>query len=101
LDWLSASASSFFVLSRPISPDWVDGFLYHNYNGKINGAYSPCYVVNGKRPVNAELALRLGRYFGQEPRYWINLQSRYDMDMAEDALSVKVSREVHPLRMAG
>ena len=57
------------------------------------------YVVNGKRPVNAELALRLGRYFGQEPRYWMNLQNRYDMDIAEDAVSVKVSREVHPLRM--
>lgn len=59
------------------------------------------YIVSGKRPVNAELALRLGRYFGQEPRYWINLQSRFDMDTAEDALAQKVSREVHPLRMAG
>ncbi|MEE9913363.1 MAG: HigA family addiction module antidote protein [Deltaproteobacteria bacterium] len=59
------------------------------------------YVINGKRPVNAELALRLGRYFGQEPRYWINLQSRYDMDIAEDALSDQVSREVHPMQMAG
>jgi antitoxin HigA-1 len=37
------------------------------------------HVVNGKRPVTAELALRLGHYFGQDPRYWINLQSRYDI----------------------
>ncbi len=59
------------------------------------------YVVNGKRPINAALALRLGRYFRQEPRYWINLQSRYDMDMAEDALENKISREVQPLKMAG
>jgi len=58
------------------------------------------YVVNGKRPVTAELALRLGRYFGQNPRYWINLQSRYDMDIAEDALSERVSREVHPMMVA-
>ena len=58
------------------------------------------YVVSGKRPVNAELALRLGRYFGQEPRYWTNLQSRFDMDKAEDALANQVFREVHPLRMA-
>lgn len=58
------------------------------------------YVINGKRPVNAELALRLGRYFGQEPRYWINLQSRYDMDITEDALSDQVAREVHPLSVA-
>ena len=40
------------------------------------------YVVNGKWPVTAELALRLGRYFGQNPRYWLNLQSQYDMDVA-------------------
>ncbi|MDD5729388.1 MAG: HigA family addiction module antitoxin [Victivallales bacterium] len=59
------------------------------------------YVVSGKRPVNAELALRLGRYFGQEPRYWINLQSRFDMDTAEDVLAQQVYREVHPLRMTG
>jgi len=45
------------------------------------------YVVNGKRPVNVELALRLGRYSGQEPRYRLNLQSRYDMNIAEDTLS--------------
>lgn len=58
------------------------------------------HVVNGKRPVTAELALRLGRYFGQSPRYWMNLQSRYDMDIAEDALSEQVAREVRPLTAA-
>jgi len=58
------------------------------------------HVVNGKRPVTAELALRLGRYFGQNPRYWTNLQSRYDMDIAEDVLSKKVAREVHPMTTA-
>ena len=58
------------------------------------------HVVNGRRPVTAELALRLGRYFGQNPRYWMNLQSRYDMDVAEDALSERVSREVHPMMAA-
>ncbi len=58
------------------------------------------YVVNGKRPVTAELALRLGRYFGQSPRYWLNLQSRYDMDIAEDTLSDQVARQVHPLSAA-
>lgn len=58
------------------------------------------YVVNGKRPVNAELALRLGRYFGQNPRYWLNLQSRYDMDIAEDTLSDQVAEQVHPLAIA-
>ncbi len=55
------------------------------------------HLVHGKRPVTAELALRLGRYFGQSPRYWMNLQSRYNMDIAEDALSEQVAREVLPL----
>ena len=58
------------------------------------------YVVNGKRPVNAELALRLGRYFDQNPRYWLNIQSRYDMDIAEDTLSDKVEQQVQPLSIA-
>jgi addiction module HigA family antidote len=54
------------------------------------------HVVNGRRPMTAELALRLGRYFGQNPRYWLNLQARYDMDLAEDALLDEISREVQP-----
>lgn len=58
------------------------------------------HVVHGKRPVTAELALRLGRYFDQSPRYWLNLQSRYDMDIAEDCLSEQVAREVQPLTAA-
>lgn len=58
------------------------------------------YVVHGKRPVTAELALRSGRYFGQSPRYWMNLQSRYDMDSAEDFLSEQVAHEVRPLTAA-
>ena len=54
------------------------------------------HVVRGKRAVTAELALRLGQYFRQSPRYWLNLQSRYDMDMAEDKLGERVAREVRP-----
>ena len=59
------------------------------------------HVVKGKRPLTAELALRLGRYFGQNPRYWMNLQSRYDLDVAEDSLSEQVAREVSPLTATG
>jgi addiction module HigA family antidote len=58
-------------------------------------------IVNGKRPVTAAMALRLGRYFGQSPRYWVNLQSRYDLDVAEDALSAQVVRQVRPLMAVG
>jgi len=58
------------------------------------------YVVNEKRPVTAELALRLGRYFGQNPRYWLNIQSRYDMDIVEDTMSDQVARQIRPLAVA-
>ena len=53
-------------------------------------------VINGQRPITAELALRLGRYFRQSPRFWLNLQARYDMDMTEDEIGAKVAREVRP-----
>lgn len=52
------------------------------------------HVVRGTRPLTAERALRLGRYLGQSSRYWINLQSCYDLDMAEDAIGRQVAREV-------
>jgi addiction module HigA family antidote len=58
-------------------------------------------IIRGKRPITAETALRLGRFFRQEPRYWMNLQGRYDMDIAEDALSEKVEHEVQPMRATG
>ncbi len=52
------------------------------------------HVVRGQRPMTAELALRLGRYFDQSPRYWLHLQSRYDIDMAEERVGRRVVREV-------
>lgn len=54
------------------------------------------HVIRGKRPVTAELALRLGQYFKQSPRYWLNLQAHYDMDVAEDQLSARIARQVRP-----
>jgi addiction module HigA family antidote len=58
------------------------------------------HVVRGQRPVTAELALRLGRYFGQSPRFWLNLQSRFDIDVTEEELGGVVAREVRPLKVA-
>ncbi|NOU09954.1 MAG: HigA family addiction module antidote protein [Nitrospira sp.] len=52
------------------------------------------HVVRGQRPLNAELALRLGRYLDQSLRYWLHLQSRYDIDVAEDRIGSRVMREV-------
>jgi antitoxin HigA-1 len=55
------------------------------------------HVVKGKRPVTAELALRLARFFGQSPQYWLNLQSRYDLDCAQDVMGSRIKSEVRPL----
>jgi addiction module HigA family antidote len=44
------------------------------------------HVVRGARPVTAELALCFGRAFGQSPEYWLNLQSAYDLKIAETAI---------------
>ncbi len=58
-------------------------------------------IINGKRSISAETALRLGRYFGTTPQFWLNLQARYDLDVAEDALADAITRDVRPRQKAG
>ncbi len=53
-------------------------------------------IVEGKRGISADTALRLGRYFGTGPELWINLQSRYDLESAKDELGDIIEREVSP-----
>lgn len=53
-------------------------------------------IVHGKRAISAETALRLGRYFGVDARFWLGLQTRYDLDVAEDALKGRLEQEVRP-----
>lgn len=49
------------------------------------------HVVNGTRPVSAELALRIGRALRQSPQYWLNLQTMYDLKVAEAAIGEKLA----------
>lgn len=53
-------------------------------------------VMHGKRPINAELALRLARFFGTDAQSWINLQAHYDLECAEIELAARVKKEVKP-----
>ncbi len=53
-------------------------------------------IVEGKRSVSADTALRLGRYFGTGPELWINLQAHYDLESAKDELGAVIEREVAP-----
>lgn len=53
-------------------------------------------VVQGKRSITADTALRLGRYFDMEAQFWLNLQSRFDLLRAESELEERLDREVTP-----
>ena len=46
-------------------------------------------IVHGKRSISADTALRLGRFFGISPQFWLNLQTRFDLEVTED-LTVKL-----------
>lgn len=50
------------------------------------------HIINGSRPVTADLALRLGKYLGQSPQFWMNLQSSFDMQTAEMQIGAKMKR---------
>ena len=58
-------------------------------------------IVLGKRAVTADTALRLARYFGNSPQFWLGLQNQYDLDVTEDYLGKRLEREVRPLAMTG
>jgi addiction module HigA family antidote len=53
-------------------------------------------ILKGKRAVTAETALRLGRFFGSSAQLWMNLQTAYDLAVAEDRLAAAIEREVLP-----
>ena len=57
-------------------------------------------IINGKRPITADTALRLGLFFSMESRFWLNLQSEFDMRIATRELTSKVApriRVFHPV----
>lgn len=51
-------------------------------------------IVHGQRAITADTALRLGRYFGISPQFWLNLQSHYDLATAEDRIGSRLAEEV-------
>jgi len=55
-------------------------------------------VVNGQRPITADTALRLGIFFGMEPRFWLNLQSEYDIRTTHRTLAAKLAPRIRTFR---
>ena len=56
-------------------------------------------IVHGKRAITADTALRLGRYFGIDPQFWLNLQSHYELELARDRVSEQIEA-ITPLAVA-
>jgi addiction module HigA family antidote len=57
-------------------------------------------IVAERRGITADTALRFARYFKNSATFWMNLQTRYDLEVAEDQISAKVERDVQPLEAA-
>jgi addiction module HigA family antidote len=58
-------------------------------------------IVHGKRGISADTALRLARYFGTSPQFWLNLQARYDLEVEQDRLGSRLVDEVAVLSEVG
>lgn len=56
-------------------------------------------IVNGERIITPDTALRLSRLFGTSPEFWLNLQSQYDLQLAEDKMLDQIDNEVRPLQV--
>ena len=53
-------------------------------------------ILNGKRGISPETALRLARFFGNSPRFWLNLQLNYELAVSEREIGARVAEEVKP-----
>lgn len=57
-------------------------------------------IVRERRGITPDTALRLARYFNTSARFWLNLQTAYDLEIAEDELAQSIEREVSPVTMS-
>lgn len=57
-------------------------------------------IVKGERAITADTALRLGRYFGMDAQFWLNLQTHFDLEKEEERLSKRLDAEVKVLAVA-
>lgn len=57
-------------------------------------------IINARRSITADTALRLARFFGTSAQMWMNLQAKYDLDAAQDAMADRIDNEVQPMSKA-
>ena len=58
-------------------------------------------IVNQRRAITPETALRLAQYFGTTPQFWMNLQTQYDLESTSEAAVSEIRRDVRPCKIAG
>lgn len=56
-------------------------------------------IVRGQRAITADTALRLSRYFGTRPGWWLDLQTHFDLETASDELEARIARTVKPCKL--
>ena len=54
-------------------------------------------IVNGRRGISADTALRLARYFNNSPEFWLNLQATFDLQVEAERSGARIERDVHPI----
>ena len=93
---------------EPIHPgevlmeDFIEGFCITQNKLAVSIGVPPRRIneiVHGKRGITADTALRLARYFGTSAEFWINLQSHYELDRAEDVVGEQIAA-ITPLQVA-
>ena len=95
-------------LYPPIHPgevlmkDFIEGFGITQNRLAVSIGVPPRRIneiVHGKRAITADTALRLGRYFGIDAQFWLNLQTRYELELARDRVADQVAA-ITPLKAA-
>ena len=82
--------------------DFIEGFGITQHKLAVSIGVPPRRIneiVHGKRAITADTALRLGKYFGTSAQFWLNLQTHYDLDVAEDRVSDQIDA-IAPLQTA-
>ncbi|HIY66370.1 MAG TPA: HigA family addiction module antidote protein [Candidatus Agrococcus pullicola] len=96
------------TLYPPVHPgevlmeDFIEGFSITQNRLAVSIGVPPRRIneiVHGKRAITADTALRLGQYFGVDPQFWLNLQTRYDLEVAQDRVADQVAA-ITPLQAA-
>ncbi|WP_217614987.1 HigA family addiction module antitoxin [Cellulomonas sp. GbtcB1] len=85
-----------------LQEDFLDGFGITQHKLAVSIGVPPRRIneiVHGKRSVSADTALRLAKFFGTSAQFWLNLQARYDLDLAEDRVADQIA-VIAPIQVA-